>query len=222
MLYRFTVSVLVIFFFLSAYSPAFAKEAKLHPYDDASRDPSFFIFRAQLLEAIQQRDASFVISILSPNIKNSFGGNDGVSEFRKYWKLERSDSKFWNTMIKVLALGGSFSGETSFMAPYIYSKFPDEFDAFEYGVVIGENVNVRKEPKLSGQVMSTLSYDIVKVADWKPINEAGKKQAWVTVSLTGDVKGYIAADYIRSPIDYRAIFEKKNGKWQLTAFVAGD
>ena len=49
-------------------------------------------------------------------------------------------------MIRVLALGGSFNEETTFMAPYTYSKFPDEFDAFEHGVVIGENVKVRKEP----------------------------------------------------------------------------
>ena len=222
MLYRFTLSVFVIFSLFSAYSPAFAKESKLHPYDDASRDPSFFIFRARLLEALQQRDTSFVISILSPEIKNSFGGNDGIPEFRRYWKPERPDSKFWKTMIRVLALGGSFNGETTFMAPYTYSKFPDEFDAFEHGVVIGENVKVRKEPKLDGQVIGTLSYDIVKVTDWKPINEAGKKQAWVTVSLTGNARGYIAEDYIRSPIDYRAIFEKRNGKWQLAAFVSGD
>lgn len=222
MLYRFTLSALVIFFLFSSYSPAFVKEAKLNPYDDAVRDPSFFIFRARLLEAIQQRDAQFVVSILSPNIKNSFGGNDGISEFQKYWKLERPDSKFWKTMIRVLALGGSFNEETTFMAPYTYSKFPDEFDAFEHGVVIGENVKVRKEPKLDGQIIGTLSYDIVKVTEWKPINEAGKKQAWVTVLLTGNARGYIAEDYIRSPIDYRAIFEKKNGKWQLTAFVSGD
>jgi hypothetical protein len=222
MLYRFTLSALVIFFLFSSCSPAFAKEAKLNPYDDAARDPSFFIFRARLLEAIQQRDAQFVVSILSPNIKNSFGGNDGISEFRQYWKLERPDSKFWKTMIRVLALGGSFNEETTFMAPYTYSKFPDEFDAFEHGVVIGENVKVRKEPKLDGQIIGTLSYDIVKVTEWKPINEAGKKQAWVTVLLTGNARGYIAEDYIRSPIDYRAIFEKKNGKWQLTAFVSGD
>ena len=220
--YRFTLSAFVIFFLFSVYSPAFAKEAKLNPYDDAARDPSFFIFRARLLEAIQQRDAQFVVSILSPNIKNGFGGNDGISEFRQYWKLERPDSKFWKTMIRVLALGGSFNEETTFMAPYTYSKFPDEFDAFEHGVVIGENVKVRKEPKLDGQVIGTLSYDIVKVTEWKPINEAGKKQAWVTVLLTGNARGYIAEDYIRSPIDYRAIFEKKNGKWQLTAFVSGD
>jgi hypothetical protein len=219
MLKRFTLYALVIF---AASSPAFAKEAKLYPYDDASRDPSFFIFRARLLEAVQQRDALYVVSLLSPDIKNSFGGNDGISEFRRYWKPERPDSAFWKSMMRVLALGGSFNGDTTFMAPYTYSKFPDEFDAFEHGAVVGENVKVRKEPKLDGQVIGTLSYDIVKVTDWKPVMDAGKKQGWVGVLLTGNARGYIAEPYIRSPIDYRAIFEKKNGKWQLAAFVSGD
>ena len=40
MLYRFILSGLVIFPLLSSCSQAFAKEAKLHPYDDASRYPS--------------------------------------------------------------------------------------------------------------------------------------------------------------------------------------
>lgn len=220
--YRFTLKLLAVVFILSVYSPSFAKEAKLYPSDEAYRDPSFFIFRARLLEAIQQRDAPFVISVLSPNIKNGFGGNDGISEFQRYWKPERSDSKFWKTMTGVLALGGSFSGDATFMAPYTYSKFPDEFDAFEHGAIVGENVRVRKEPKLDSQIIGTLSFDIVKVTDWTPKQDGGNKQAWVSVSLTGDAKGFIAKDYIRSPVDYRAIFEKKDGKWQLTAFVSGD
>lgn len=125
-------------------------------------------------------------------------------------------------MTGVLALGGSFSGDATFMAPYTYSKFPDEFDAFEHGAIVGENVRVRKEPKLDSQIIGTLSFDIVKVTDWTPKQDGGNKQAWVSVSLTGDAKGFIAKDYIRSPVDYRAIFEKKDGKWQLTAFVSGD
>jgi hypothetical protein len=35
-------------------------------------------------------------------------------------------------------------------------------------------------------------------------------------------KGFIKAKYVRSPIDYRAIFEKNNGKWKMGAFISGD
>jgi hypothetical protein len=35
-------------------------------------------------------------------------------------------------------------------------------------------------------------------------------------------KGFVLARDVRSPIDYRAYFEKHKGKWQMTVFVAGD
>jgi hypothetical protein len=50
----------------------------------------------------------------------------------------------------------------------------------------------------------------------------GNQQKWIAVSLANGLKGYIGEEYIRSPIGYRAIFEKKDGRWMLTALVAGD
>ncbi len=222
MLHQLAIKTVVAFLLLSAHYPSTAKEAKLYPVDEAARVPSFFVFRARLFEAIRQRDNAFAISVLSPNIKNSFGGNDGIAEFKRGWKPERPDSKLWKTMMGVLALGGSFDGDDRFTAPYTFSKFPDDFDAFEYGVIVGENVRVRKEPKPDSQVIGTLSFDIVKVSDWMPKQSGGNKQEWISVTLADDVKGYVAKEFIRSPIDYRAIFEKKDGKWQLVAFLAGD
>ena len=34
--------------------------------------------------------------------------------------------------------------------------------------------------------------------------------------------GYISSAYVRSPIDYRAIFRFENRRWQLVTLVAGD
>ena len=222
MLHQLTIKTVIALLFLMAHYTPPAKEAKLYPVDEAARVPSFFVFRARLLEALQQHDTAFIISALSPNIKNGFGGSDGVAEFKRGWKPERPDSKFWKTMMGVLALGGSFEGDDSFTAPYTFSKFPDDFDAFEHGVIVGETVRVRKEPKLDGQVIGTLSFDIVKVTEWTPKQTGGNKQEWISVSLADDAKGYVAKEFIRSPIDYRAIFEKKDGKWQLAALVSGD
>lgn len=202
--------------------PTLSQAAKLYPVDEAHRDPSFFIFRARLFQAIQQRDSGSLISILSPSVRNSFGGSGGIAEFKQYWKPERPDSKLWKTISEVLALGGSFRTDHTFMAPYIYSKFPDEFDAFEHGVVVGENVRVRKQNTQDSAVIATLSYDIVRVADWKPKQDGRQNQDRVVVVLKDGSKGYISEDYIRSPIGYRAIFEKRDGKWQLAALVAGD
>lgn len=223
MFWRFIVLAITILSILASIDqPSLAQSAKLYPVDEAHRDPSFFIFRARLFQAIQQRDTGFLISILSPSVMNSFGGSGGIAEFKQFWKPERADSKFWKTITEALVLGGSFGPDHTFMAPYTYSKFPDEFDAFEHGVVVGENVRVRKQPTLDGAVIATLSFDIVRVAEWKPRQDEQKNQGRVVVVLKDGSKGYISEDYIRSPIDYRAIFEKSDGKWQLAALVAGD
>ena len=34
--------------------------------------------------------------------------------------------------------------------------------------------------------------------------------------------GYIKSEFVRSPIDYRAMFEFSNGRWLMTFFAAGD
>ena len=35
-------------------------------------------------------------------------------------------------------------------------------------------------------------------------------------------EGWLRANELRSPLDYRAVAEKRKGKWMITAFVAGD
>ena len=42
------------------------------------------------------------------------------------------------------------------------------------------------------------------------------------VRLWNGRSGFIASAFVRSPVDYRAIFQKAGGQWRLRAFVAGD
>lgn len=200
----------------------YAQVGKLYPVDEASKDPSFFTFRAQLLKTVQEKDSASLYGILSPGITNSFGGNNGITEFKRMWQPERPASRIWTELLTVLALGGKFDGDRTFMAPYTYSNFPDKFDAFEYGAIIGESINVRRGPGTEHPMIRRLSFDIIRVTDWTPVKARGSKQGWIAVSLADDQKGYLVKDYIRSPIDYRAIFNKENGRWVMTAFVAGD
>jgi hypothetical protein len=202
-------------------SIAQGQSAKLQPVDEATKDPSFFAFRARLLKALARKDANYLISILDPQIKTDFGGGGGVADFKKAWHPERPNSQVWSELVSVLALGGSFDNG-SFSAPYVYSKFPDEFDAYEYQAVIEDGVRVRREPNTTSGVIRTLSFEIVKVVVEPPKENSAAKGQWLAVELGDGQKGFIAKEYLRSPIDYRAIFEKKNGKWLMTAFVAGD
>ncbi|HEU0053390.1 MAG TPA: SH3 domain-containing protein, partial [Longimicrobium sp.] len=178
-------------------APATA-QTKLMPVDQASRDPSFLRFRAQLVDAVQRRDAAFVYRILAPDITNSFGDTGGIDEFKETWDAGHPASKLWNTLGELLALGGAFDGDSSFVAPYVYSRWPEGYDGFEYGAIVGSDVRVRGRPFLGAPIIAALSYDVVPMA-----NERGSN-GWEAIRLPDGRTGYIATRYVRRPIDYRA------------------
>jgi hypothetical protein len=195
---------------------------KLYPVDEAAKDPSFFTFRARLMQAVQRRDAAYLLSIVSPKIETSFGGDGGIEEFKTMWKPERAQSEVWSELTKVLSLGGAFDKDGIFEAPYISAKWPEDKDGFELGVIIGENVRVRAAPQISSSIMRQLSFDIVDVPDWQANKARGEKRDWIKVKLSDGQSGYVAEEFIRSPIDYRAGFQKQDGRWLMTFFIAGD
>ena len=83
---------------------------------------------------------------------------------------------------------------------------------------------LREKPTAGAVVITTLSYNVVKV-DYEnsvKLKNSDTEYDWLKVETLGGKKGYVKADYVRSPIDYRAVFEKKRGVWKMTAFIAGD
>lgn len=199
--------------------PTAAPARKLEPLDEASKDPSFLKFRQQLLEAVERRDARYVVSILDPKIHNSFGGDGGIEEFKAMWKPERRDSKLWDELRKVLTHGGAFEDGT-FWAPYVYTNFPEDLDAFDYGAVLEDKVLLRLQPEASAPIVATLSYHIVKI-DYEGSGDL-ENPTWCKVVTTDGLEGYVAASSVTSPVDYRAGFERKGDAWRMVTFIAGD
>lgn len=200
-----------------------AQVGRLLPVDEASRDPELFMFRGRLQEAVARHDLAAVLEAIDPDIRNSFGGEGGIDEFQKQWDLPGGQSDFWHQMGLALSLGGTFYDENTFAAPYLIKNFPEDLDAFEHLVLIGSDVRVRAEPRLGSEVLTVLSFDILPYA--REANEKmSEKQSgeWTAVLLRDGRIGYAASRYLRSAIDYRAIFGRKNGRWWLTAFVGGD
>ena len=200
------------------------KERYVRPVDEGTKDKSFSVFRAKLIEAVKNRDKKYLLSILDPNIQASFGGDAGIADFKKMWKIDSSKSKLWDELRVVLSNGGTFSDKKTFAAPYSFNGFPEDLDAFEHQMIFGNNVNLRAKPNLSAELVSNLSYNIVKV-DYENSVSDGKTDAtylWLKVETLGGKKGFVSAEFVRSPIDYRAIFVKEKGKWKMSAFVAGD
>ena len=186
----------------------------LRPVDQAVMQPDFFIFRARLQAAIAGRDEAALLGAVDPNIRLSFGDDNGLDELRK--QLRDPTSTLWTELATALALGGRFTSATSFTAPYVFAAWPEGLDSFECAAVLGERVRVRKTPAADSAVVGSVSYEIVQV-----LPAAGASEP-VRVRLANGVTGFVAAPFLRSPIDRRAIFERAGGRWVMRSFVAGD
>jgi len=209
-----------------------AQEKYLKPVDEAAKDPSFVEFRTKLIAAAERKDTKYVMAAMDPKIELSFGGHVGAADFKELWKPDSKNSLFWKEFLTILKNGGSFGEDTGddvsrFFAPYTYSEFPDdpEIDMFRDGIVIGTDVNLRESPDTKSKIIGTLSHNIVKIDFERSVlkkNPAGIDYAWYKIETFGGKKGFVSGDYIRGGVDYRIGFEKKNGKWRMTFFLAGD
>ena len=202
---------------------------KLNPVDQAVIDTSFFIFREKLLEAVQKKDIFFLLDHTNEHIFCSFDGSNTLEEFVELWDLASEESatqsKLWVELEKVLRLGGTFDkADQTFSANYIFSTFPEQYDPYDYAAIVGSGVRLRSAPNLQSKIIKTVSYNIVKVLDWDGPEEkiGGEVYNWAKIALLDDTEAYVYGKYLISPIDYRAGFKQKSGKWEMTFFVAGD
>jgi hypothetical protein len=204
---------------LSLIASLACAEPQLRPVDEAANQPEFFTFRARLQAAIARRDVQAVLAVVHKDIRNSFGGGGGIEEFKNKWRLTVPDSPLWTELGTVLALGGTFDGKDRFTAPYIFSRWPGNADSFEHVAIVGADVRVRSEPRAEGAVLASLNFAVVRLAD---VSKHPRASGWTAISVGDGLTGYVASQFARSSIEYRAIFERKNDRWLLAAFIAGD
>ena len=168
---------------------------------------------------MNRRDVPHVLGILDRSIKNNFGGDGGIEEFKEVWKLQSSDSELWEVLRFILTHGGAFSKDGTFVAPYFFSSFPElpDDEMYRYGAVIEDNVILRSRPDMNASGVATLSLHVVKQLD-----EDNLPEGWIKVATTEGATGYIPRPLYRNIVEYRAIFEKKNGAWRMMMLLAGD
>lgn len=204
---------------LTAMARAARAAGPVLPVDDATRDPELFAFRARLQRALVERDTAAVLAAADPDIKLSFGGQYGRAALRE----NLSDEAYWGELASALALGGVLVSDSSFYAPYPFERFPPTVDPFEGFVVVGESVRVRAAPDTSAPVLDSRSWEVV-VRDREAERSAGLPWdgPWTAVRLPEGRTGYVASRFLRSPIDYRAGFAYRGGRWWIVVFIAGD
>jgi hypothetical protein len=202
--------------FIDPLSADSAQPLPVKPVDEAVTDPDFFLFRARVQMALAARDTAAIMRIVDRGILNSLGGDGGPQEFRERWELKTPEkSQLWTTLGFVLGLGGRFLEDSMFYAPYTMGATLG--DGFEALIVLGANVPVHAGPAVTAKVIDTVSFE--EVTKWREKSSTGE---WEPIRTVKGRTGWMHQQFLRSPIDYRAGFVRRQGRWWLRALVAGD
>lgn len=199
---------------------AAAAPAKLIPVDEAARDPQLAELIARLVKACDEKNFKPFEEALSPNAIASFGGDEGVQGFRDAYGVDDPNSPFFTNFKTALTVGGAFIGKTDFAAPYVYANWPEDKDSFGFTAAIGAKTNLYAQPKEDAKVVADVTHQILEVIETDPADST-TPDGWIRVK-SGKKSGYVKAAETRSPLDYRAVFQKTENRWWLGAFVAGD
>lgn len=240
---RYLFHVCLLVFAFSFTIPTYS-QTKCYPRNDVYKDSSLTTFVCKLQYAIFKKDKNYLLSLVDKDIKNGFGGNDGIEEFKKIWGFDKgNDSHIWYYLSKLISMGGILSeykdGNTvqkNVVFPYVFEmSFPEsaELDAFTVMAITGESVNVREKPDKTSKSLGQLTYDVVKVdydKSYPPfappkienLNYYGEKEWYYVTTLDKKLSGYVNWEYVWSPVSYRMFLAKKNGKWIITMLLEGD
>lgn len=207
------------------------ESGKLYPVDEGQKLPQFYLFREEIFNAIKEKDAFTLLEMVHQNIRTSVDGSESVASFVDFWGLDNpqniAESPLWKELEITLSMGGTFTNDgTSFYAPYVYSTFPDNLDGATHGAVTGSGVRLRQGPSLDSEVLQIITYEVVEVLELQassPEKIGEDTYPWVKIKTTQGKEGFIFGKYFRSPLDYRACFQRMaNGQWQMVYFLAGD
>jgi hypothetical protein len=195
---------------------------KLLPRDEANE--SFREFRNNALRALASRDTTFLYGILAPEIKNSFGGDDSVSGFRRLWETDKPNSDVFTALIRVLTMGGQQTTDSQFTAPYVSAFWPASIDAFEHVAVIGDRVRVHEAPVPDSRVVGGAMHSILRLREWRglPASGVAADTTWAKVLLPNADSGWIRGASVYSPVGWRAMFVQRGGRWLMIFLVRGD
>ena len=199
---------------LAAFA-AVAAPDRLPPIDQCLSDPSFVGYLSELLDAVRQQDRELLLAALADDILVDFGGGSGKAAFAATWALDRSpSSRVWDELGRALALGCASSGD-AYVAPSAIAQLDSARAGFATLLAIVPGTQLRKEPRDDSEAVATLDWDLLTSSEQVASGE------WLAVRLDDGRSGFVRRSQVRSPLDYRAVFEKRGERWLMTAFAAG-
>lgn len=200
------------------------------PRNEVNQDSSLKVFVDTLKAVVARKDAPSLLKLLSPTVQISFDGNmNTIKGFKEMYAPVYPSSSVWKNLQTVITLGGVWGDKKKGLFIFPYASQMDIKEDYCDGcasclTIIAPDVNVRAKPDRLSASVGQLNYDVVKVIE-EPVskNRGGTSDNWVYIqTFDSKITGWVRNDLTWDICDYRLLLEKKKGKWQITAFLAGD
>jgi len=197
-------------------------ESPFAPRDDCSALAGGAPFLTALKAAVEMRDTEVLVALAANDVKLGFGGGGGAATLRS--ALDSQGSVLWDELAEMLPMGCAANKTGGMTVPYYFAQ-SSNIDPFESMIVTGTDAKLREAPGADAPIMASLTWrEVAKLAD---PGTTGVVEGWtkVRVPAQGEAKemiGYIRSDNLRSMVDYRLLASSRNGRWRITALLAGD
>ncbi|HEY9627856.1 MAG TPA: hypothetical protein V6C84_11190 [Coleofasciculaceae cyanobacterium] len=197
--------------------------------DQVPANSPFHQFRERLKQAIRDRDAEFIAAIADPEIKTTFGLPVPFSSL----DFDNPNSLSWKRLERIIDIGCTpYEAPAgveidAYQCPHVSQASLG--DPFSDVYIVGENVQVRAQPRADSPVIDAVSDEVVNAdpAELARLTQQQQQEqqtveGWQPIVTSTGQRGYVSSRYAYYPAGYRARFEQQQGDWKMTVFIAGD
>lgn len=201
---------------LLAQEAARVRRPRVWPVDESDRDPGFAAMRRGLQAAVSARDARGVAVFFAADAVLDFGGAAGPGELVRRLRDPATGPALWEELETVLELGAIQQGPGRFCMPYVWcaeriaARVEDGMTAW----VVVADASLRAAPAADAEPVEPLRYDVLEIL--------GFTGRWARVRSLAGEDAWLHRSQYRTPYDHRVLVRRVDGRWQVTAFVAGD
>ncbi len=195
---------------------AIATRPRVWPMDEAPRNLAFEGVRNGLRTATQNRDARGVATFFATDALLDFGGGAGPDELIRRLNDPVGGEALWTELEAALSMGAVQTARDTFCMPYVWcaERISARLDTDMTAWVTSRIAVLRSAPDMDADVVELLRYDVLEIhgyeGDWARVMSVMGEDAWLHRSM------------YRTPYDFRILVNLRDGRWQVTAFVAGD
>lgn len=199
--------------------------------DQAEPGDSFYQFREELKQAVENRDADYIRAIAAPDINLSFGPPMSLDDLN----INDPNAPFWQQLDRILTVGCARyetppdipESAPMWVCPHVFQASLG--DPFTDAYIIGSDVNVRLQPNSSSASVGVVSNEVVQVDQdaFSALTDAQRaatstNEGWLPIITPSGDRGYVSSRYAYVPAGYRALFRQTDEGWRMTTFIVGD